>query len=91
MKPAIINGKCRLIGHCNTCREDAEWRALVGTPDICPHDDGLGSLVERLLAPISKRLGLKCHDEQGRLKPGTPCHQRRQKLNALTASLKKDK
>lgn len=86
MKPAIIDGKCRLIGHCETCRENAEWRALVGTPDKCPHDDGLGSLLERVLRPLAKRLGMKCHDEKGKLKPSSPCFRRRQRLNALTTS-----
>lgn len=38
MKPAIINGQCRLRGgHCLYCRTDEEHRARIGTPEICPH------------------------------------------------------
>lgn len=38
MKPAIINGACRLRGaHCAWCLTHPEWRTQVGTPEECPH------------------------------------------------------
>lgn len=38
MKPAVIDGVCRLRGaHCPWCLTHPEWRAEVGTPEKCPH------------------------------------------------------
>lgn len=88
MKPAIIDGKCRLVGHCHTCRSDAEWRKLVGTPEICPHgvdyqnvDSGIGSLIEKMVKPIAKAFGMNCLDEKNKLKEGSRCAKRRDNLN----------
>ncbi len=44
---------------------------------------GLGDRVERFVKPIAVALGLPCLDAQQQLIPGTPCHRRREKLNAL--------
>jgi hypothetical protein len=46
---------------------------------------GAGDLVERVVKPLAKLFGNKCLDEQGRLKPGSPCAQRRDKLNEWRA------
>lgn len=98
MKPAIINGACRLIGHCQECRMSIEWRSLVGTPEICPHGitkeslsnpDGLGSIVEKLTKPFA--LLFPCYDENKQLKPTSRCFKNKQKLNALTATQKQTK
>jgi hypothetical protein len=74
---------CTSRAHCATCRADAAWRAKVGAPEVCPHI-GLGSALETILRPIAKVLKLNCHDANGHLKPNTPCHERKLKLNALT-------
>lgn len=74
---------CKSRAHCETCRHDAAWRAQVGAPDVCPHF-GLGDLVEKIAKPIAKVLGLKCHDKQGNLKPGTPCAKRKALLNRIS-------
>lgn len=34
----IIDGNCTVNpAHCECCRGNPDWRAQVGTPDVCPH------------------------------------------------------
>ena len=79
------SGHCRSRAHCRACRSDPAWRASVGAPDECPHGiRGLGDIVERLAKPIARVLGLPCLDESSRLRPGSPCAKRRDRLNAAS-------
>lgn len=98
MKPAVINGQCRLYGMCRTCRESIEWRSSVNAPEICPHGitqasldnpDGLGSFIEGMTKPFASML--PCYDEEKRLKPTSGCFKRREELNALSARKKQAK
>lgn len=43
-----------------------------------------GDKVEKLVKPIAKALNLPCLDDDGKLKPESPCAKRRDKLNELT-------
>jgi hypothetical protein len=63
-----------------------EWYALVrahrlhGPP--CP-SRGLGDVVESLVKPIARTLGMKCLDAHGKLRPESKCAQRKSALNRL--------
>lgn len=45
---------------------------------------GLGDLVEKLVKPVAKVLGLPCLTTAGTLRPESPCAARRDALNRLT-------
>lgn len=42
---------------------------------------GLGDRIERLVKPIAKALRLGCLDENGHLKPESPCAKKRDRIN----------
>lgn len=78
------------------CRTSERWRISTGAPANCPHGHtadslplGLGDAVERVARPIAKLLGMKCHDESGKLKAGSPCAGRKQALNKFTIGVTK--
>lgn len=74
---------CTSRAHCATCRTDPNWRAKVGAPETCPHASFLGDLIERIAKPVAKYLRLSCLDDSGKLKPGSPCAQRKASLNRI--------
>lgn len=43
----------------------------------------LGDQVEKLVKPIAKALNLSCLDNEGKLKPNSPCAKRRDWLNRI--------
>ena len=45
---------------------------------------GLGNVIEGLIKPVARVLGLSCLDSTGRLKPDSPCARRRDALNRKT-------
>lgn len=97
---------CKSRAFCQSCRTDAEWRETLFVVDRVPrrdfecpfgitaeslsNPDGLGTKIERLVAPVAKRLGLPCYGEDGKLKRESGCAKRRERLNALTAEKKTD-
>lgn len=85
---------CQSRAHCHECRTSLPFRQhllrqkLVTSAEFpCPFGydgNGLGTIIEAIVKPIGKWLGLKCLDPQtGALKPLSPCAKRRDKLNAL--------
>jgi len=88
MKWFKTNG-CQSRAHCDACRNEEAFRQslldrnLVTERDFaCPYFR-LGEKIERLVKPVAKLLKLPCLDAAGKLKPQSPCGQRRQALDRL--------
>ena len=51
---------------------------------------GVGDVIERLVKPVARALGLNCLDSSGQLKPDSPSARRRDALNRDTQLSKRD-
>jgi len=58
--------------------------AQIGQTEKLPQPKrGLGDLIEAAVKPIAVALKLDCLDQQQKLKPESPCAQRRDRLNKI--------
>lgn len=42
-----------------------------------------GTMIERLVKPVGRAMGLPCYEKDGRLKPESPCAKRRDMLDGV--------
>jgi hypothetical protein len=64
------------------CPEAARIGQTKGLPEM-ERKRGLGDVVEGLVKPIAKALGLRCLDAEGKLRPESGCAKRRDALNRV--------
>jgi len=78
----LHNGKPLPI-NCIACIASGENNATYANALLNRRKMRIGDVVEALAKPIAKALRLSCLDENSRLRPGSPCAKRRDRLNAI--------